>query len=125
MLQCGDCFLAGDDEDEKLHLRVVITPPAPDGYVVTASVTTRRLHSESLVILQPGDHPFINRESTIAYRYSELSYLRDIQAAIVAGNAKQRESMSPEVLKRIQDGLIESDFTPNGVRHFAREILGR
>lgn len=125
MLACGDCFLAGDDEDERLHLRIVVTPPAPDGCVVTASVTTRRRHSETLLILQPGDHFFIKHESTVAYRYSELSWIHEIEAAIVSGNARQRESISPELLKRVQDGLLESDFTPNGVKQFAKEILGR
>lgn len=125
MLACGDCFLAGDDEDEKLHLRIVVTPPAPDGCVVTASVTTRRRHSETLLILQPGDHPFIKHESAVTFRYSELSWIQEIEAAIAAGNARRREPISPELLKRVQEGLLESDFTPNGVRQFAKEMLGR
>ncbi len=125
MLACGDCFLAGEDEDEKLHLRIVVTPPTPDGCVVTASVTTRRRHSETLLILRPGDHPFIKHDSTVAYRYSEVAWIQEIEAAIVAGNARRRESISPELLKRVQDGLLESDFTPNGIKQFAGEILGR
>ena len=125
MLGCGDCFLAGEDEDEKLHLRIVVTPPTPDGCVVTASVTTRRRHSETLLILQPGDHPFIRHESTVSYRYSELAWVHEIEAAIASGNARRREPISAHLLKRVQDGLLDSDFTPNGVRQFAKEILGR
>lgn len=33
-------------------------------------------------------------------------------------NAKMREPVSPELLRRIRAGLRDSDFTPNGVRHF-------
>jgi len=38
--------------------------------------------------------------------------------AIRSGNAKMREPVSPELLRRIRAGLRDSDFTPNGVRHF-------
>jgi hypothetical protein len=121
----GDCFLAGNEEEEKLHLRIIATPPEPDGCVIVVSVTTRRRTSETLVKLQPGDHPFIRQESTVAYRYAEITWLQNINAAIASGAAKAREPISAELLRRIQDGLLESDFTPNGVRHFAKEVLGR
>jgi len=123
MLACGDCFLAGAEEDEKLHLRIVATPPAADGCVVVVSVTTRHRRSETLVILQPGDHPFIRHESTVAYRYAEISWVDNIEAAIASGNAKRREPIAGDLLRRIQAGLLDSEFTPNGVIHFAREVL--
>lgn len=120
---CGDCFLAGAAEDEKLHLRIVVTPPASDGCIAVVSVTTRRRHSETLVVLQPGDHPFIRHESVVSYRYSELCWVDAIEAAIAGGSARKREAIAPELLRRIQEGLLDSDFTPNGVRQFVREVL--
>lgn len=125
MLVCGDCFLAGAEEDEKLHLRVVATPPAADGCFVSVSVTTRRKNSENLVILQPGDHPFLRHESVVAYRFSEIAWVETVEAAIESGEARKREPLAANVLRRLQEGLIESEFTPNGVRNFAKEILNR
>lgn len=122
MLECGDTFLTGDEEDEDYHLWIVITPPS-EGEVVTVSVTTRRKRSETLVILQAGDHPFIQHESVIAYSYSRIRMVQDIQTAIENGSAKRREPVSQALLERVRAGLIDSDFTPNGVRHFYKEVM--
>src|ERR1700676_42671 len=100
MLNDGDTFLTGDAEDESLHLWIVVTPPT-DGEVVTVSVTTRRRKSETLVVLKPGDHPFIEHESVIAYTYSRIRPVDDIEAAMRNGTAKKRQPISRELLARI------------------------
>lgn len=123
-MKAGDTFLAGKDEDEKLHLRIVVTEPNAEGEVAVVSVTTRRNRSEGLVVLQVGDHPFIRHESVIAFAYAEITSVAGIERAIAAGTARTREPASVALLKRVQAGLLDSDFTPNGVRQFGREILG-
>jgi len=123
MLNCGDTFLTGDEEDQDLHLWIIISPPS-EGEVVTVSVTTKRKRSESLVVLRPGDHPFIAHDSVIAYSYSRVRPVDDIETALLNGTAKKREPVSEQLLKRVQAGLLDSDFTPNGVRHFFREVMG-
>lgn len=122
-LNCGDSFLAGP-ADESLHLKIIVTPPRA-GEVVVVSVTTRREHSETLVILHPGDHPFLQRESVVAYRYSEIREVAMIETALRDGQALQREPIAPHLLKRIRDGLRDSEFTPNGVRQYFLETVGR
>jgi hypothetical protein len=122
MVNCGDTFLTGEDDDDTLHLWIVLTPPA-EGEVVTVSVTTRTRKSEALVVLQPGDHSFINRESVIAYAYATIRTVEDIEAAIENGSAKPREPVTSAILERVRAGLLESDFTPNGVRHFYRSVM--
>lgn len=117
MLNCGDTFYAADTEDDEPHLCIVITPPEA-GDVVVVSVTTRRRKSETLVRLEVGDHPFIKHSSVIAYAYSRIRSVDEIELAIKSGNAKMREPVSSELLRRIRAGLRDSDFTPNGVRHF-------
>lgn len=117
MLNCGDTFYAADTEDDEPHLCIVITPPEA-GDVVVVSVTTRRRKSETLVCLEVGDHPFINHPSVIAYAYSRIRSVDEIELAIKSGNAKMREPVSSKLLRRIRAGLRDSDFTPNGVRHF-------
>lgn len=123
-MKAGDTFLAGRDEDEKLHLRIVVTAPNADGEVAVVSVTTRRNRSETLVVLQAGDHPFIQHESVIAFAYAEISSVARIEQTIASGAARSREPVAAALLKRIQAGLLDSDFTPNGVRQFARDVLG-
>ncbi len=123
MLECGDAFLAGDDEDRDLHLWIVVTSPS-QGEVVTVSVTFRRLRSETLVILQPGDHPFVRHESVVAYSFARVRSVDDIEDALASGVFVKKEPTSCELLKRVQAGLVDSDFTPNGVRHFYRDVSG-
>lgn len=123
-MKAGDTFLAGEDEDEKLHLRIIVTSPNASGEVAVVSLTTRRRHSESLVTLFPGDHPFVQHESVIAFAYSEVNTVTKIENAIASGKARMRDPVSADLLRRMQAGLLDSDFTPNGVRQFVREALG-
>ncbi len=117
MLSCGDTFYASDDEDEEPHLQVIITSPE-EGEVITVPVTTKRRHSETLVQLAEGDHPFIKWQSVISYAYARIRTVESIEALLNCGKAKPKEPASPELLKRIKMGLKDSEFTPNGVRHY-------
>ena len=100
-----------------------MTPPW-EGEVVTVSVTTKRKTSETLVVLSGGCHPFINQDSVISYGYSKIRFVSDIETAVQNGTAKKREPVSPELLRRAQSGLVDSDFTPNGVRRFFKDVMG-
>jgi hypothetical protein len=71
MLNCGDTFYAGDDEDIEPHLYVVVTPPR-QGEVITVSITTKHECSESLVVLRVNDHPFIKWDSVVSYRFAAI-----------------------------------------------------
>ena len=121
-MNCGDTFLTGDEEDDDYHLWIIITPPYEDE-VVTVSVTTRRKRSETLVVLQAGDHPFLRHESVIPYAFARIRNISDIAAAISNDMAKKRETASKVLLNRAQAGLLESDFTPNGVKSFFKEVM--
>jgi len=121
MLNRGDTFLTGDEQEDTLHLWIVLTPPS-EGEVVTVSITTKRRRSETLVELHPGDHPFIIHDSVIAYSYARIRTVEEIEGAVASGAARLREPVSPEVLERVCKGLVESDFTPNGIRQFYKNI---
>jgi len=122
-LNCGDTFLTSDEDDELFHLWIVVTPPSPEGVVITVCVCTRLRKHEPLVILRPGDHPFIQHESVIAYNFSKVRRVEDIERAIKSKMAKPREPASPNLLKRAQDGLLDSERTPNGVKWAFKEAF--
>lgn len=122
MPNCGDTFLTGDGDEANFHLWIIITP-ANEGEVVTVCLVTAHKRSERLVVLNKGDHPFVQHESVIAYRYCQIRDVADIEELINRDLAKSREPVSPSLLKRIQAGLVDSDFTPNGVRAFYREVM--
>jgi len=123
MLKCGDTFLTGDGDEENFHLWVIVTPPA-EGEVVTVCMVTATRKTERLLHLRPGDHPFIKHESAISYGFSKIRMVADIETLLANGSATSKEPMPADVLRRIQAGVVDSGFTPNGVRAFYRAVMG-
>lgn len=122
MLNCRDTFLMGLEDEQDLHLRIIVNSPTENGEVVLVSVTTKRKKSELLVQLTVGDHPWLRHDSVIAYRYSIITDVTKIENALHNGYAVMQAPVSPQLLKRAQRGLLESDFTPNEVRYFFQSI---
>jgi len=89
-MTCGDTFLIEDEDGAKEHLHVILTPPTLADEVITASISTRRRWSETMLCLQPGDHPWITTDSVVAYRFAAIRTCAAITAAVAAGKARQK-----------------------------------
>lgn len=127
MLHQGSTFLYAESDATALHLHVVLTPPE-QGKTVVVSITTVYPYSklERILILHPGDHPFLtHEESAPAYQFAEFLTTAEIEAAFANGEAKLREDASPALVTRILNALIESDFTPNHVRAYCRALADK
>lgn len=118
----GDTFIIEDNDGTGEHLHVVLTPPSLADEVITVSISTRRRWSEPLVCLQKGEHPWISRESVVAYRYAAIRTCAAIEAAVAAGIARPKEPASAELIRKILAGLIDSDFTPPVVLAYYKGI---
>jgi hypothetical protein len=116
-MKCGDAFMLDDEDESKEHLHVILTKPT-EGEIVTAAICTRRRWSETLVCLDVGDHPFIRHASAVAYQHAKIRKCVAIENAIANGHARWKERVSAQLLKRMQAGLIDSDFVANEVRAF-------
>ncbi|HZR33316.1 MAG TPA: hypothetical protein VFA76_15835 [Terriglobales bacterium] len=110
-----------DEDGYERHLWIIVSPPT-NGEMVVVCVTTQHEKSEVLVKLQKGDHPFLKWESVISYRYSKITSIDTIENAIANGMAKANAPVSEALLSRAQAGLIDSDFTPNEVRHYYKGL---
>jgi hypothetical protein len=121
-VECGDTFVVDDDDESKEHLHVILTPPSLADEVITVSISTRQRWSETLVCLQTGEHPWINRESVVSYRFAAIRTCASISAAVAAGKARQKATASPLLVQKILAGLIDSDFTPPGVLAYYKAI---
>lgn len=123
MPPCGTCYLDGDDEAEDYHLHVVASNTDRSGLVAVVSISTvRSRFSDKTVILKPGDHPFIKQESYVAYGFARLQAVTEIDDRLRKQPKKVKEACTPELLGRIQAGVLESERTENGVKHFMREL---
>lgn len=117
-MDCGDTFMIEDEDGEDEHLHILLTAPSLGGEVVTASISTKRKRSETLVCVHPGEHPFIRVESVVPYHFSAIRSCAAIEEAIKSGAARAKEKASPDLVRRMQSGLIDSEFTPPGVRAY-------
>lgn len=73
------------DESRKMHLKIVISDPDPEGMVLVVSVSTIRegVAPDPTCKLNVGDHGFIKVPSYISYYYAmELSSVKILRRKI-------------------------------------------
>jgi hypothetical protein len=106
------------------HLWIVVTEPQPpDFQCVIVNITRQQQKSDNTVVLRPGDHPFIVRDSVIRYADASIVDVRDLDRCLANRVAKPRDACSAELLKRIQGGISVSIFTPKKVVDFCKRHL--
>ncbi|MDT8369702.1 MAG: hypothetical protein RQ745_10880 [Longimicrobiales bacterium] len=88
------------------------------------SLTTRRRGSDLTVVLRPGDHPFVVRETVVFYADARLVVTEQLENLISAGATSTHAPCSPQLLERIQAGVFSSPFTPGLVRGYCRSRIG-
>jgi hypothetical protein len=120
-MKCGSAFLLYDEDNPIPHLHVVITDPTQDDCVVLVSVTAERARSDTMTRLAPGIHPFVTSPSVITYAYTKLMSCAQIQGLIASGEALRKEDASPEIVRRAQSGLRETDRAPQHIQRFFLE----
>lgn len=126
MLSCGDTFLIPKSSDQIEHLWILVTEPDPVTFeAVCVNVTSSAGRYETIVTLRPGDHPFIKHESVVLYADAKKLDVRNIEAALNAQCltivCKLQSRCSSQLLKRIQEGLLQSKTTPKGIKEYCRE----
>jgi len=99
------------------HLWVVISNPAADGSVLMVNFTSWHEHVDNdktcdeTCIMEVGDHPSITHRTVVYY-----AKRRDVTAAHQEAMLKNPSlapsgaPVSTELLRRIQEGALESDF---------------
>lgn len=127
MLSYGDTFLMPNSPEAASHLWIVLTEPEGMTYrAVCVSITTRKPHSETTIILRPGDHPLITRASVVLYALARWFHLSEVQQLIDMETTQficqQHASCSDALLKRVQQGLLSSKMTPNGIKEHCRRV---
>ena len=106
--EIGDSFFGTTIPGAPPHLYVIISNPDPASNVILVNLTSRTSNDRNC-LLSPGDHPFVKQETAIAYDKAENLHPDQIQAAIQSGIWQQKERFRAEILRRIQDGALQSD----------------
>ena len=102
------------------HLFLMLLGPAvlpgygPNPQVAMASITSIRtdIPFDGACILQPGEHPFVQHPSYVAYRYLRLDGEPHIARMVASSVWRVHQPCAPLLLQRVVDGVCKSKLTP-------------
>lgn len=104
---------------EGKHLFVVLNNPAtfqgygPRPHIVLVNVSTVRpgIPHDTTCLLAAGCHPFVRRESFIAYRHARIEPVAHVVEMVKRGLFEPQDPVPTELLTAIKAGLHKSPFT--------------
>ncbi|MCZ6689598.1 MAG: hypothetical protein O7H41_08355 [Planctomycetota bacterium] len=85
--------------------------------------TTKREGCDEACEIQPQEHPAVHDPTVIAYRRGSLLAPVALQTMRRLGMYSRGERASPDLLRRIQEGDIASEFTPIKLQRFVEEAM--
>ena len=118
-MRAGDTYLIAFDSTRNIpHLWILVTDPDASRELVIVSVTTLRHGVEQTVTLTPGDHPFIQHQSTVYFADARIVRQDGLEGWVAGDLAQPQTSCSPELLALVRAGILAPDFTPKRVVKF-------
>ena len=128
----GDTFHYGESNSTR-HLHIVICESTRSSEpVIVVSVNTQHGWTDTTLVLQVGDHPYIKHPSSVSFgRVTTIP----VSVLILADEASQRiapgfrnfdhdSPVTPDLLKRVIQGALDSPLTPKGMKRAIRDRLG-
>ena len=117
MLALDDTVLIPKPGQDKSHLWVLVTAVNPQsGEVIIVNFTTQRPHSDKTLVIQPGEHRFVDRPTVVFYADARFTQLASLDAAVNQGIANQHDPLAPALLALVQAGLMASPLTPAKIK---------
>jgi hypothetical protein len=100
------------------HLWAVVTDPTGASVVIANfSTNGRSFDPAHLVPVTTGEHPEITRRCFLRCDKAVAATSADLKAAFVGGALKLgSHNLSPQLLLRVQQGLLASPLTKNNVK---------
>ena len=103
------------DDLRSKHLHVVLNDPkSHNDFAATVAVVSlsSTLDADKTVVLLPGDHPFIRRETYVIYGLAKVIDATKLESKVKAeGEIKHNDDCSPELFERIREGVFKSPFS--------------
>ena len=109
------------------HLWVVLSNETAAHQVVVVSLTSHNKSScgEHCTVIAPAEHPWIEHDSCVFYRRTDLNPVLPLDNDKARGMLRQSAPFSPDLLLRVQEGALTSRFTTAAVKAAIAETLGR
>lgn len=94
--------------------------PAPQLAMVGATTLRQGIPHDPACLLAPGEHPFIQHHSYVAYRYLRLDAGQHVQVMVDSAVWKPHTPCTAELLARIVAGVCQSRLTPREYQRIFR-----
>ena len=122
--RAGETLVLPGPNFETPHLWILVTDPVGEPpQTIIVAVSTKRFYKDSTVVLSPGDHPWVRHESVIFYDHALIPEVRHLNEAVRRRIGELNQPCTPDVLRRVQDGLLSSPRTPKRVKKFYEDWL--
>ena len=118
----GDTFLY-QYPGSKYHLFIVVTRRMNDSSFVCTMVSSWKNDSrldDPACVLEPGDHPFIQHKSYVAYKETVIFYPDQLYRLFASGMCLPRDPVSPSLLDRIRANAFRSRKIAVGMKELYR-----
>ena len=114
MLAAGHTFLLRKATHLFNHLWIILLDPEVSGRTLMVNLTSRKpqLNQDLTVILQVGEHPYLTQESIVNYGDARCVETHLVEQSFSIGLGVPNDPCSPELLRKIRDGLLSSELTP-------------
>lgn len=119
----GRAFLLGGGPfGDKPHLWVALTDPDPTtNKIVIAHLVTAKPHTDRTVVLNKGDHEFIDRETHVDFAGTLIVPVSRLHRAITKGRCRFHKDVTDGVLAQLRAGLLSSRRTVHAIADYCRD----
>lgn len=125
IIRAGGSVMLSEPPLYESHLWFILTSPDRAGQVVAVMLRSARTYTDSTLVLDVGDHPFIRHPSAVDYATARWFTAAEVRAAFKSGRCHLNADMSPELLKRVRAGLLVSPRTVRVLSAACRKIWPR
>lgn len=117
---------SGPNHDpSRKHLHIVVTDPNASGDVLivcVVSIPPTNIYDSSCTFF-PGEHPFIFKDSYIAFRFSRVVQVSLLEAGVAAGDYIAKADLDEKRFADVVAGLIDSPFTTPKILKFYQSAV--
>jgi hypothetical protein len=112
-------------DPNRKHLHIVVTDPNALGEVLivcVVSIPSTNSYDSSCTFF-PGEHPFIVRNSYIAFKFSQIVQASLLEAKVAAGKYIAKADLDEKRFMDLIVGLTESPFTTPKILKFYQSSI--
>lgn len=106
-----------------VHLWVIVSNPTPDDAVVMFNLTSWRKGCDETCLIKANEHPFVKHDSVVAYGRGQLLTRTDWNRLQRLGFCQEHQPLSDVLLKRIQQGALDSEYTNIKLQEIVRNSM--